>query len=145
MRSKLIVSIFLLTFLSLSIVAQVKSNDKTVKIDFCELLNNPERYIGKIVQTKATYTAGMESAWLSQNCSQKDSKSRLLNVEFDNKWRNNSSPKSILKFEKSLEFKNDKLGEQRSVNISFIGIFRSIKSKEDDVLPIYKVEILFLK
>lgn len=144
MKGKLIALVVLLVIFNFSLIGQVKNNDEIIKVEFCELLINPKKYADKIVETKAFYVVGLESAWVSKTC-EYDYKNKSIHVEFDENWKKNSSPKSISKFEKGLKFKDDKIGQQRSVKITFIGLFKFIRSEEDNALAMYKLEISFLK
>lgn len=137
----MIITIFLFVLFSLSINGQVKIKTEILDVDFCDLKNNPDDFVGKLIRTKAIYTASLESSWLSAdksiNC--------VLNVVFDKEWREKSPPKSIKKFEKGLRIKNGKIGERRSVKVKFIGVFSSTMLGKEPILPVYQIKIIYLE
>ncbi|MDQ6788490.1 MAG: hypothetical protein M3033_16930 [Acidobacteriota bacterium] len=87
---------------------------------YCELVNNPEKYNGKIIRINADLLWNMHGYFLADNnCSARD-ESALTGIRFDEKSRDEL-------FQKINEIKgSDKLDFRTSINMIAVGKFNKV-------------------
>ena len=145
MKKRIVLITCLFVLLNLSTSGQIADKTEIIDVSICALQENPNKFAGKTLRIKARYTASFESSWLSEISHKCADNTIFSNLSFNKEWKNNSSPKSILKFEQGLRVKNGNIGKSRSVKVKIIGVLNFIKTDTRRNLPIYQLEILFLE
>ncbi len=139
--------VVLLLILQNSVVVRGQSSGPVAikDVEYCDLVKDPETYLGLKIRVVATYVSSFESAWLT--CPKRDcpEDSVLSNLLFDPKWRNNSDSIVVKQFEDRLEVKDKQLTKPRMSRIRFVGQIEDDPKYSDGERKHLVIRILWLE
>jgi hypothetical protein len=123
-----------------------KEVEKERYISLCKVQNNPNEYVGKQFDVKATYTSGFEMGWLesADSCKPQDGRRFAIHYKFDKNYEENTSRTIMRRVAKEFE---RQLKEPKDVH-KIRGRFKVLLSKyekKNDRDTQYEFEMTILK